>query len=86
MTDTPNQTPRKPEMIAYHVKDRGEEKDAVWNRVGAAWQHRDGKGFDIQMDATPVDGRLTLREQKREEYHEQRKAAPTREQEQSRTR
>ena len=86
MADTPNLTPRKPEMIADHVKDRGDDKDAVWNRVGAAWQHRDGKGFDIQMDATPVDGRLTLREHKREEYREQRKAAPAREAEQSRTR
>ncbi len=82
MTDTP----RKPEMIAYHVKDRGEDKDAVWNRVGAAWQRRDGKGFDIQMDTTPVDGRVTLREQKREEYREKREAQPPREPEQSRTR
>lgn len=82
MTDTPKQSPRKPEMLAYSVKDRGEGQDAVWNRVGAAWQHRDGKGFDIQMDATPVDGRLTLREQKREEYREQRKPAPQKSHEQ----
>ncbi len=78
--------PRKPEMIAYHVKNRGEEKDAVWNRVGAAWQHRDGKGFDIQMDAAPVDGRLTLREQKREEYREQRQSEAPRVPDQTRTR
>lgn len=82
MTDTPKQSPRKPEMLAYSVKDRGEGQDAVWNRVGAAWQHRDGKGFDIQMDATPVDGRLTLREQKREEYREQRKPVPQKSREQ----
>ncbi|MGH1398389.1 MAG: hypothetical protein ACRBCT_04165 [Alphaproteobacteria bacterium] len=82
MTDTP----RKPEMIAYHVKDRGEDKEAVWNRVGAAWQHRDGKGFDIQVDALPVDGRVTLREQKREEYREKRQSQPPREPEQNRTR
>lgn len=63
---------RGPDYIAYSVRDRGQDKDAAWNRVGAAWQHRDGKGYDLQLDATPVDGRVTLREQKREEYREAR--------------
>jgi hypothetical protein len=61
-----------PDYIAYSVRNRGEDKDAAWNRVGAAWQHRDGKGYDVQLDATPVDGRVTLREQRREEYREAR--------------
>jgi len=61
-----------PDYIAYSVRDRGQDKDAAWNRVGAAWQHRDGKGYDVQLDATPVDGRVTLREQRREEYREAR--------------
>lgn len=64
MTDTP----KGPDYVAYSVKDRGPDKDAAWNRVGAAWQHRDGKGYDVQLDATPVDGRVTLREQRREAY------------------
>lgn len=63
---------KSPVLIAYSVRDRGPDKDAAWNRVGAAWQHRDGKGFDVQLDAAPVDGRVTLREQRREEYREQR--------------
>ena len=57
-----------PDYVAYTVRDRGPDKDAAWNRVGAAWQHRDGKGYDLQLDASPVDGRVTLREQRREEY------------------
>lgn len=68
MTDAP----KGPDYVAYSVKDRGPEKDAAWNRVGAAWQHRDGKGYDLQLDATPVDGRVTLREQRREAYKEAR--------------
>ncbi|MEP4987400.1 MAG: hypothetical protein ABJV68_06875 [Paracoccaceae bacterium] len=69
MTDTT----KGPDYVAYSVKDRGADKDAAWNRVGAAWQHRDGKGYDLQLDATPVDGRVTLREQKRSEYKEKRR-------------
>lgn len=63
---------KAPDFIAYTVRDRGTDKDAAWNRVGAAWQHRDGKGYDLQLDASPVDGRVTLREQRREEYREAR--------------
>lgn len=75
---------KRPEFIAYTVRDRGDDKDAAWNRVGAAWQHRDGKGYDLQLDAIPVDGRVTLREQKRDDFKEQRRegaAPPSRNQE-----
>ena len=61
-----------PDYVAYSVRKRGAGKDAAWNRVGAAWEHRDGKGYDLQLDATPVDGRVTLREQRKEEYRNAR--------------
>ena len=61
-----------PDYVAFSVRDRGPEKEAAWNRVGAAWRHRDGKGYDVQLDATPVDGRVTLREQRREDYAQAR--------------
>jgi hypothetical protein len=55
-----------PTYIAYHVKDtsNGEhgEKRGVWTRVGAAWPNKDGKGFSVQLDVLPLDGRLILRE------------------------
>lgn len=53
---------RQPDYIGYTVKDRGPDQDAIWTRLGAAWAHKDGQGFDVQMEAMPVDGRLTLRE------------------------
>ena len=34
---------------------------AVWTRVGSAWAHSDGAGFNIQPDAVPIDGKITLR-------------------------
>lgn len=75
-----------PDFIAYSVRDRGQEKDAAWNRVGAAWGHKDGKGYDVQLDATPVDGRVTLREQRREEYRDARQASPQSDRDQNRQR
>ena len=34
----------------------------IWTKVGAAWAHKDGKGFDITLDMIPYNGRLKLRE------------------------
>ena len=75
-----------PDYIAYSVRDRGQDKDAAWNRVGAAWGHKDGKGYDVQLDATPVDGRVTLREQRREEYRDARQSSPQHDRDQDRQR
>ncbi|MCB1509281.1 MAG: hypothetical protein KDJ36_00125 [Hyphomicrobiaceae bacterium] len=46
-------------MIAYTIRDAGETKH--WDRVGAAFPHKDGQGFDVVLDALPVSGRITLR-------------------------
>ena len=54
------ETSKAPSHAAYHVRDR-EGKKGFWTRIGTAWAHADGKGFTIQLDALPVDGRITLR-------------------------
>ena len=71
--DRRNEGGRPPDLIGYSVKDRGPDKDPAWNRVGAAWTHRDGKGMELHLDAMPVDGKVTLREQRREEFKENRR-------------
>lgn len=38
----------------------GEEKSA-WTRIGSAWPHMDGKGFNAELRALPVSGKLVLR-------------------------
>lgn len=50
----------KPSHFAYHVRDR-EQGDSFWTRIGSAWPHADGKGFNIQIETVPLDGRITLR-------------------------
>ncbi|MEO1192911.1 MAG: hypothetical protein AAFY02_14215 [Pseudomonadota bacterium] len=59
----------KPDYIAYSVRDTRDRK-GFWRAVGAAWQHRDGEGFDIDLDATPVNGRIVLRELREEREQE----------------
>jgi hypothetical protein len=43
------------------VRDRGEGQKSFWTRIGSAWAHADGKGFNVQLDVAPLDGRLSLR-------------------------
>ena len=58
---------KKPTLIAYTVKDRGEGQKAFWTRIGAAWPHGSGNGLSIQLDALPLDGRIVLTEPKGED-------------------
>ena len=54
--------PKTPTHIAYHVRDiNGEDNEGFWTRIGSAWAHRDGKGFNIQLECMPIDGRISLR-------------------------
>jgi len=50
----------KPSHIAYQVSERDDGK-AYFNRVGSAFKHKDGQGFNVVLDATPVNGQVVLR-------------------------
>jgi hypothetical protein len=63
MSDTKNTESngsKAPSHIAYQVRDRDGRK-GFWTRIGSAWAHSDGKGFNVQLDVVPLDGRITLR-------------------------
>jgi hypothetical protein len=49
---------KKPTLIAYSVKLN--EDRAIWTRIGGAWNHRNGPGYSIQLDALPLEGRIVL--------------------------
>ncbi len=61
-TNTPEHTTaiKAPSHIAYQVRDR-EGRKAFWTRIGSAWAHQDGNGFNIQLECVPLDGRVILR-------------------------
>ena len=54
MTDQP------PIYRAYTIVER--EKDVpFWLNIGSAFVHKDGKGFNVFLQALPLDGKLVLR-------------------------
>lgn len=56
-----NRAARKPDLLGYTVRPIGDGRKSSWSKVAAAWAHKDGQGFELRMDALPVDGRLVLR-------------------------
>ena len=54
-------TSSAPSHNVFTVEDRGETEDPFWLKIGAAWPHKDGKGFNITLSALPPNNRLVLR-------------------------
>ena len=56
-----NREPNPPALVAWHVTERGRGRK-FWNRLGAAWPHKEGEGITLFLDAIPVgfDGRIVL--------------------------
>ncbi len=60
----------KPSHIAYVVSNpkEGSGKKAVWHRVGAIFQHKNGNGFDLVIpEGISVTGRIVCTEPKEKE-------------------
>lgn len=50
-------------LTAYSVEefDTGNGKKAkTWTRIGVAFPHKEGPGFNVQLKALPIDGRIVL--------------------------
>lgn len=45
-------TKSRPTHRIYSVTKNGEDK-ARWTELGAAWPHKDGKGFNLKFNASP---------------------------------
>lgn len=50
-----------PSFNVYTVEDRGKDEDPFWLKIGAAFAHKDGKGFNVILTAFPIDNRLVMR-------------------------
>ena len=60
MSTTETAAAKAPTHIAYQVREGSKDK-SYWTRIGAAWAHKDGKGFSIQLECVPLDGKISLR-------------------------
>jgi len=56
----------KPKYLAYSVREfeKDGKKDSFWTRIGVVFEHKDGKGLDVVLEAVPFSGRISLREPK----------------------
>jgi hypothetical protein len=59
---------RAPTYQAYTVIKR-EGQDDFWLNVGAAFEHADGKGLNVILQALPIDGKIVLRPPKDKDEH-----------------
>ena len=62
MTTKTNSNRPTHRVYAVIIKKEGAAKGA-WLEVGAAWPHRDGKGYNLKLDAIPrsPDTQLVIR-------------------------
>ena len=51
---------QQPTYQAYTVVKR-EGQDDFWLNIGAAFMHQDGDGFNIMLQALPINGKIVLR-------------------------
>jgi hypothetical protein len=65
----------KPDFRVYTVIKR-EGKDDYWLNLGVAFKHDDGDGYNLLLQAQPLDGKLVMRTYKDEAEPEDAKAKP----------
>jgi hypothetical protein len=53
--------PQQPTHRAYSVIKR-EGQDDYWLNLGLVFPHKDGKGFNIILQAIPFDAKIVIRE------------------------
>jgi hypothetical protein len=56
-------TANTPTHIAYWPREyrAGKEMKSAWTEIGPAWAHKDGKGFNIELNLIPKDGKVIVR-------------------------
>lgn len=61
---------QKPAHRVYTVIKR-DGQDDYWLNIGATFPHQDGKGFNVMLQALPLDGKIVLREPQADEPEQQ---------------
>lgn len=56
-----NQTSNRPHAV-YVIEGEGDK--SFWSRIGSAWPHEDRDGFNVVLNALPLNGRLVIRKPK----------------------
>ncbi|AMY00717.1 hypothetical protein AB0V79_27065 [Mesorhizobium ciceri] len=62
---TKTTTTKRPTHTVFVVEGEGDK--TTWTEIGALWSHDDRKGFNLNLKALPLSGRLVIRERKAKE-------------------
>jgi hypothetical protein len=57
---TPAQTPTYLNVFTVEEYERDGKPQKRWTKIGAAFPHKEGIGFSIELKAVPLDGRLVI--------------------------
>jgi hypothetical protein len=61
-----SKTSNRPSHRVYAVTKNGERN--FWQKIGAAWAHADGEGFNLKLDYLPLnDAEIVIRKPKADE-------------------
>ena len=61
-------TKSRPTHRVYSVTKKKEDAKPFWLEIGAAWPHKDGKGFSLKFNASPFgESEIVLRAVKAKE-------------------
>lgn len=56
-------TKTRPTHRIYSVSQKTDDAKAFWTEIGAAWAHKDGKGFSLNFKACPYgESKIVIRE------------------------
>lgn len=51
-SENPN---NRPTHRVYAVAKKAGNQKGFWTEIGAAWSHKDGKGFNVSLNFLPLD-------------------------------
>jgi hypothetical protein len=57
----------QPQLYAYAVEDAPRGQKSYWTRIGRMFNHKDGKGYDLVLNALPINGRIVIRQEEPKE-------------------
>jgi hypothetical protein len=65
MDEKSTSTQTKPRLEVFVVenwKNAEGAEQANWSKIGICFPHKDGKGYNVELQALPVGGKLVIRE------------------------
>src|SRR3981081_4518449 len=74
---------QQPSYHAFTVVKR-EGQDDFWINIGAAFMHQDGDGYNVVLQALPINGKIVLRLPKSDATHDTERAQQTNREENNR--